>query len=264
VTYAADTQQPIAALRQVSFAMKRGEIIGVLGESGCGKSTLALSLLGLLPKDARTEGSILFREQNLFALKEPQLRKIRGAGISLIYQEPGLSLSPVMRIGSQIAEVIRAHRQYKWQRCKDEAKAILREMRLLDTDRIYNSYPHQLSGGELHRVAIAQAVCCRPDLIIADEATRSLDVTLQGELLNLFREMNRTSGTTLLFITHNPALLAGFAHRVIVMHDGTIIEEGDCTEIFCLPSHPYTQALLRMVRTSGTLVQKSLTAGAGR
>jgi ABC-type dipeptide/oligopeptide/nickel transport system ATPase component len=244
--------------------MGPGEIIGVLGESGCGKSTLALSLLGLLPKDARTEGSILFGEQDLFAMKEPQLRKIRGARISLIYQEPGLSLSPVMRLGSQIAEVIRAHRQCGWHACKEDARAILRKVRLSDCDRIFRSYPHQLSGGELHRVAIAQALCCRPDLVIADEATRSLDVTLQAELLDLFRQLNRTSGMALIFITHNPALLAGFAHRVIVMHEGKIVEDGNCSEVFRLPSHPHTKALLHMVRKSEPQVPKSLTAGAGR
>ena len=263
VTYAAETPQPIAALRQVSFAMAWGEIVGVLGESGCGKSTLALSLLGLLPKNARTDGSIVCGEQDLFVLKESQLRKIRGARISLIHQEPGLSLSPVMRVGTQIAEVIHAHRRCNWQACKAQAKVILRRVRLLDVERIFESYPHQLSGGEVHRVAIAQALCCGPDLVVADEATRSLDVTLQAELLDLFRELNRTSGTALMFITHNPALLAGFAHRVIVMHEGRIVEEGGCSDVFRLPSHPYTQALLRMTRNSGP-APKSLTARAGR
>jgi len=201
------------ALRQLDLAIAAGEVLGVLGESGCGKSTLALSILGLLPADARIEGSILFRNEELLGLPERQLRRIRGAKISLIHQEPGFALSPVMRVGDQIAEVIIAHRSLTRKARKQEVESMLREVQLADTGRIYAAYPHQLSGGELHRVAIAQALACRPDLIIADEPTRSLDVTVQAEILGVLRNLNQTVGTTLIFITHNPALLAGFADR---------------------------------------------------
>jgi oligopeptide transport system ATP-binding protein len=249
--------EPAAAVFEVDFDIARGEIIGILGESGSGKSTLALSILGLLPANTSVQGSILFRKsapqdqelqgEDLLHLNELQWRAIRGARISMIFQEPGLSLSPVMRIGDQIAEVRRAHRRGIGKLRKQEIEAILRRVRLSDTDRVYNAYPHQLSGGELHRVAIAQALVCRPDLVIADEPTRSLDVTLQAEVLNVLREVNRDFGTALLFITHNPALLAGFADRVIVMYAGRIVEEGPLWQVFRRPLHPYTKALLQLV-----------------
>jgi len=213
VSYAGSGPSPVMALRQLDLEIAAGEVLGVLGESGCGKSTLALSILGLLPADARIEGSILFRNEELLGLPERQLRRIRGAKISLIHQEPGFALSPVMRVGDQIAEVIIAHRSLTRKARKQEVESMLREVQLADTGRIYAAYPHQLSGGELHRVAIAQALACRPDLIIADEPTRSLDVTVQAEILGVLRNLNQTVGTTLIFITHNPALLAGFADR---------------------------------------------------
>jgi oligopeptide/dipeptide ABC transporter ATP-binding protein len=238
------------ALRQLDLEMHAGEVVGILGESGCGKSTLALSILGLLPAEARVDGSILFRNEELLGLPQGQLRRIRGAKISLIHQEPGLALSPVMRIGDQIAEVIAAHRSLKRKARKQEVEAILREVQLADTGRIYAAYPHQLSGGELHRVAIAQALACRPDLIIADEPTRSLDITVQAEILSVLQNLNRQFGTALIFITHNPALLAGFADRVAVMYAGRVVEEGDGSRLFRRPLHPYTKALLDLVPRS--------------
>jgi len=244
----ADQTEP--ALAEVDFDIARGEIVGILGESGSGKSTLALSILGLLPTNARLEGSILFQNQThkpdeLLRLDEPQWREIRGAEISMIFQEPRLSLSPVMRVGEQIAEVMRAHR--KGAPKKQDVEATLRRVRLADSGRVSSAYPHQLSGGELHRIAIAQALACGPDLVIADEPTRSLDVTVQGEILNVLREVNRESGSALIFITHNPALLVGFADRVMVMYAGRIVEEGPVAQVFRRPLHPYTKALLQLV-----------------
>ena len=221
--------------------------MGVLGESGCGKSTLALSVLGLLPAGARVEGAIFFHEQDLLHLSESRLTTIRGAHISLIHQEPGLSFSPVMRVGEQIAEVLRAHRPMKRAVREQGCKAMLREVRLGDVDRIYNAYPHQLSGGELHRVAIAQALICRPELVICDEPTSSLDVTIQAEILNLLRELKQKFGMAMIFITHNPALLAGFADRVQVMYDGRIVEEGRVAQVFRRSLHAYTNELLQLV-----------------
>jgi len=239
--------QPVPALRQVDLDIAPGEIVGILGESGSGKSTLALSILGLLPAKTSVEGSIFFEDEDLLQAAESGWAAIRGAKIAMIFQEPGLALSPVMRVGSQIAEVIRVHRRWNKKQRKQEVNTILRKTGLSDVDRIYRAYPHQLSGGELHRVAIAQALVCRPDLVIADEPTRSLDVTVQAEVQNALRDINRELGSALIFITHNPALLAGFADRVLVMYAGRIVEEGPVARVYRQPLHPYTKGLLQLV-----------------
>jgi oligopeptide/dipeptide ABC transporter ATP-binding protein len=245
VKYGRD-QRSAPALCGVNFDLAAGEIVGILGESGSGKSTIALSILGLLPGKTSVEGSIRFRDEDLLKVDESSWRAIRGTKISMIFQEPGLALSPVMRVGDQISEVIRAHRPGSHKIRKKECEELLNEVRLLEVDRIYKAYPHQLSGGQLHRVAIAQALACRPDIVIADEATRSLDVTVQSEVKDVLREINRKSGTALIFITHNPALLAGFADRVIVMYAGRIVEDGPMAQVFRRPFHPYTKGLLQL------------------
>jgi len=239
---------PIAALHEVNFDVARGEIVGILGESGSGKSTLALSILGLLPKNAGVQGSVLFRngkgiDEELLSFSERQWRKIRGARISMIFQEAGLALSPVMRVGEQVAEVLRAHGQKSRE---PVVTRLLKRVQLLDSERVYRAYPHQLSGGQLHRVAIAQALACNPEVVIADESTRSLDKTVEAEILNVLREVSREAGSSLLFITHNPALLEGFADRVIVMYAGRIVEEGAVGQVYQRPLHPYTRALLQL------------------
>lgn len=241
---------PLMALRDLDFEIGTGEIVGILGESGCGKSTLALALLGLLPTYSRVDGSIRFQNEELVGLPEKQLRKLRGAKLSFIHQEPGLSLSPVMRVGDQIDEVIIAHRDLSRKARKQEVESILQQVRLTDKRRICAAYPHQLSGGELHRVAIAQALACRPDLIIADEPTRSLDVTTQAEIVEVLRHVTQTLGSALIFITHNPAVLAGFADRVAVMYAGRVAESGSLAEVFGRPLHPYTKGLLDLTPRS--------------
>ena len=255
VTYDGSEQAP-PAVADVDFNIAPAEIIGLLGESGSGKSTLALSIMGLLPAKARVRGSILLSnaahpEEDLLRLDERRGKKIRGAKVAMIFQEPSLALSPVMRVGDQIAEVLRAHGRSTE---KKNIESILRRVRLADADRVYRAYPHQLSGGELHRIVIAQALACKPDLVIADEPTRSLDVTVQKEILQVLREVNRESGSALIFITHNPALLVDFADRAMVMYAGRIVEDGSVAEVFRRPLHPYTKALLQLApRRAGHL-----------
>jgi peptide/nickel transport system ATP-binding protein len=246
VKYSSENQS-VPALHQIDFNIAPGEVVGILGESGSGKSTLALSILGLLPENADVEGSVVFHGEDLLQISERRWEIVRGSKISMIGQEPGLSLSPVMRVGDQISEVLRAHSAGARKLHQLECKGILREVRFQDVDRIYKAYPHQLSGGELHRVAIAQALVCQPHLVIADEATRSLDVALQTEILNVIREIKRKTGSALIFITHNPALLAEFADRVITMYAGRVVEDGSVPSVFRQPLHPYTEGLLQLV-----------------
>jgi peptide/nickel transport system ATP-binding protein len=250
VCYASRGEPSPPALLGIDFDIAPGEMVGILGESGSGKSTLALSILGLLPESADVAGSLLFEGKDLLRFDESEWRGIRGARIAMGFQEPGLSLSPVMRVGSQIAEVLRAHRQEGSNHRKLQVEAVLAEVGLTQVDRIYKAYPHQLSGGELQRVALAQALACRPNLIVADEPTRSLDGTRQTEMLDLLRETNRKFGCALIFITHDPGLLAGFADRVTVMYAGRIVEEGPVSRVFRRPLHPYTKGLLQLMTTS--------------
>jgi oligopeptide/dipeptide ABC transporter ATP-binding protein len=238
------------ALQQVDFDISPSEVVGILGESGSGKSTLALSILGLLPASAHVEGAIVYQDKDLLHVNDSQWNTIRGAEIAMIGQEPGLCLNPVMRVGDQIAEVLRAHRPGRARARELECEAILKEVKLLDVERISKAYPHQLSGGELHRVAIAQALVCQPELLIADEATRSLDVSVQAEILHVLAESKRKLRSALIFITHNPALLTGFADRVVVMYAGRIVEDGPVSSVFSRPLHPYTKGLLQLAPRS--------------
>lgn len=245
VSFHRDGLPSTPALRGVSFELREGEVIGLLGESGCGKTTLGLSLLGVLPPSAQVEnGSVEFRGRNLLALQEPELKRIRGAEISMVFQEPGVSLNPVMRVGEQIADAVHIHRRWPRRRCCEEALTALARTRLEDASRIYASYPHELSGGQRQRVLIALALACRPAVVIADEPTASLDTMTQAEIVELFRELKKGPGLSLLWITHNPALLARIADRILVMYAGRIAESGPLPRIFSEPLHPYTRALL--------------------
>ena len=236
------------ALRDVSFEIPRGQVVGVLGESGAGKSTLAAALLGLLPVSARIEsGSIKYLGRELTRLTEKQLQAIRGAELSLVFQEPALALSPVMRVGAQIANVIRAHRGWSRTRCRERAEKLMVEVGLSDAKRMYESYPHQLSSGEKQRVAIAEAIACEPAMLIADEPTANLDSTTAADVLALFQKLKARFGLAILFITHTPMLLSGFADRTMVMYAGQIVEQGPTREVLQRPLHPYTIALLACV-----------------
>jgi ABC-type glutathione transport system ATPase component len=224
VAYArADGESAREVLKEINFDLLAGEVTGLLGESGSGKSTLALAMLRVLPAGARVRGSIRFNGRDLLQFSEREMREVRGAKISIIFQEPGLALNPVMQVGTQIIEVLRAHNHWKLQRTRDEARALLAQVDLDEIDRIFKSYPHELSGGQAQRVLIAQALACRPALLIADEPTASLDSTIQAEILVLLEKLRRENNMALLFITHNPALLLNLAQRVMVMHDGKIV-----------------------------------------
>jgi oligopeptide/dipeptide ABC transporter ATP-binding protein len=239
----------VHAVNGANLEMQPGEVLGLLGESGSGKSTVARTLLRLLPKSAQTTArSIEFEGLDLLALAEKKLERIRGARIAMISQDPGLALNPVRKVGDQIAEVIRAHRNWSWQRCQEEAEALLERVHLNDSERrIYEAYPHQLSGGQQQRVAIAQAVSCQPALVIADEPTASLDSSIEREILRLLGELKTEQNMSLLMITHNPAILRGLASRVAVMYGGRVVEEGSLDRVFQDPQHPYTKALLACV-----------------
>jgi oligopeptide/dipeptide ABC transporter ATP-binding protein len=233
------------AVDSVSLDISPGEIVGLLGESGCGKSTIALSLLRLLPPSARvTCNSVFFCGRDLCSLNESQLRKIRGAEMAIIYQDSSV-LNPVIRVGEQVSEVLRAHHSCTPREARHEVERVFAAIGLLESDRIYNAYPHQLSGGQLQRIAIAQALICKPRLVIADEPTASVDAETARAVLAFMKEMRESCGTAFLFISHDPATLATIAHRVAVMYAGKIVESGPLREIYSQPAHPYTDALLR-------------------
>lgn len=234
------------ALNTVSFAVAAGEILAVLGESGSGKSTLAASLLRLLPGNGRiTRGEILLKGADVVRMSAVQLRQVRGSGVAIVFQEPSLALHPTIRIGMQICEVLRAHGGLNKRERSVRARDILAKVFLNDAERIFSSYPHELSGGQQQRALIAQAIACKPALIVADEPTASLDSSTQREILTLFLSLRDELGIAFVFITHNPALLSGFADRVLVLYAGKVAEVGPTHAVLSSPQHPYTQALLR-------------------
>jgi oligopeptide/dipeptide ABC transporter ATP-binding protein len=248
ITYFSKDSDPVCALDGLSIDIGAGEIVGLLGESGCGKSTLAGALLRLLPPNARCDGgTILIRGRDLLNLSEKELRLMRGRLISRIPQDPALALNPVMTAGSHIGEVLRAHRVSNVQQRRMRVMELLREVGFDHPEQIYSAYPHQLSGGQRQRIAIAQAIACRPALLIADEPTSKLDAALQGEIIALLAQIRQQHGTAILLISHDPALFAGFADRIAVLYAGRIVEVGSSAEILGKPLHPYTQALVRLM-----------------
>jgi oligopeptide/dipeptide ABC transporter ATP-binding protein len=244
VNFRTDSEQECQAVRQVSFAIAHREIVGLLGESGCGKTTTALAIMRLLPSSARVvDGVVHFQGTNLLGLDEHRLREIRGFQVSIIYQDSEV-LNPVMRVGDQVIEVLRAHRKMSRAQMREDVYATLADIGFGDCDRIYRAYPHQLSGGERRRIAIAQALVCRPRLVIADEPTASLDFRTTSELLSLFAHLRDVYDTSFLLISHDPETLT-VADRLVVMYAGRVIESGPRSEVFTRPKHPYTRALLQ-------------------
>ena len=235
---------PVWAARDLTFDVEGGEVVGLLGESGCGKSTLLLAILGLLPPSARVVGgSIRFRGRDLLAAPASELRRVRGAEIAIVFQDPALALNPVRRVGAQVAEVVRAHRDQSRSRCRDDALSTLADVGFTSPDRVYDAYPHELSGGQRQRVVLAQALACRPALLLADEPTAALDSTTQAEVLALLASLQARLGLAVLMASHDLGALTSVARRVLVMYAGTLVEAGTPAQVFGQPLHPYTRGL---------------------
>jgi oligopeptide/dipeptide ABC transporter ATP-binding protein len=236
----------VRAVDGVSYDVRGGEILGVVGESGCGKSVTALSVLRLVanPPGRIVGGAIRFEGTNLLDLSESEMEAIRGNDISMIFQEPMTSLNPLLTVGRQIGEAIVLHRRVSWREATDQALEMLRRVHIPEPERRLQAYPHQLSGGMRQRVMIAMALSCDPKLLIADEPTTALDVTIQAQILDLMRELQDTLGTAIVLITHDMGVVAENADRVVVMYAGRKVEEASAKELFEMPGHPYTKGLL--------------------
>src|ERR1700684_2491512 len=234
-----------AVLRDVEFEIRRGEVLGLVGQSGSGKSTLAMAILGLLAaKRARVEGTINFQGSNLLQLRERELRERRGRVLALVLQSPLSSLNPALKIRTQLKEAWRAHASGPAADCDRAIRAALESVSLPSSDEFLSRYPSQMSVGQAQRVLIAMAVTHRPALLIADEATSALDVITQSEILALFRELNRSTGMAILYISHDLASVAGICDRIAILHQGEIVECGTTEQIFANPQHEYTQKLI--------------------
>jgi oligopeptide/dipeptide ABC transporter ATP-binding protein len=250
----------VKAVDEVDLAVKRGEVLGVVGESGCGKSVTSLSIMGLVRSPGEiVAGQILFDGVDLTTMKEEKLRKLRGEKMSMIFQQPGSALNPVYRAGAQIKEVFKLHRE--WSDEVEDAKVIemLAKVGIPDPRARANAYPHELSGGMAQRIMIAMALACEPELLIADEPTTALDVTIQAQILDLMRDLQRDLNTAVVLITHDLGVIAEMADRVAVMYAGEIVEETDVRTIFRDPLHPYTRGLIGSIPVLGSLKENLAT-----
>ena len=240
----------VQAVDQVSFDVDAGETLAIVGESGSGKSVTALSILQLLG-DAGTisDGQIVFEGQNLLDLPEKDIRNIRGDRIAMIFQEPMSSLNPVLTIGKQVAEPIWLHRKKTWNEALDQAEELIKKVSIPDARQRLDAYPHQFSGGMRQRVMIAMALACEPKLIIADEPTTALDVTVQAQILSLLKDLTTELNSALILITHDLGVVARYANRVAVMYGGRIVESATAAELYKHPKHPYTEGLMASIPT---------------
>jgi peptide/nickel transport system ATP-binding protein len=249
----------VRAVDGVSFHLDRGELLGLVGESGCGKSITALSVMRLISPPGRiVNGEILFDGKDLLQLSDSEMRQIRGDDIAMIFQDPMTSLNPVFTVGEQIGEALRLHRRISRKQARQATIEAMREVAIPDPSRRVNDYPHQLSGGMRQRVMIAMALACNPKLLIADEPTTALDVTIQAQILELLDDLRKQRELAVLLITHDLGVVAEVADRVAVMYTGKIVEESPVDELFARPKHPYTEGLLRSVPklTSTQVIQK--------
>jgi peptide/nickel transport system ATP-binding protein len=238
----------VRALDGVSFAVKPGEVLGLVGESGCGKTVCGFSILGLVDPPGRVVGGrVLLEGVDLLKLREPELRKVRGRQVAMVFQDPMMTLNPVLRIDTQMVEAVRAHQELDYDRALLLARQALQRVGIASPDARLRSYPHQFSGGMRQRVAIAIAMLNRPRLIIADEPTTALDVTIQAQILYEAQKLCRESGTALIWITHDLSVVAGLADRICVMYAGRIVEAGAVDDVLDAPLHPYTHGLIGSV-----------------
>jgi len=241
----------VHAVDRVSFSLEAGEVLAMVGESGCGKSVTAMSLLRLLPHSARLSGAARFEGRDLLAADEASLRKVRGREISFVFQEPMTSLNPVFTVGRQVGEVLRHHLGLSRAEARDRTLELLELVGIPAPGRRIDEYPHQLSGGMRQRVMIATAIACNPKVLIADEPTTALDVTIQAGILDLMRDIRQRLGTAIILITHDLGVVADVADRVMVMYAGRKVEEAPARELFADPQHPYTTGLLAALPRSG-------------
>ena len=231
-------------LNKVSFHLSKNEILGVVGESGSGKSLTLLAIMGLLPENCDIDGEIIYNSNNLLEIKESVFQKIRGASIAMVFQEPMSALNPSVRCGKQVAEVLLTHNKLKTKKARSQVLELFEKVKLPNPKRIYKAYPHELSGGQKQRVVIAMAIACKPKILIADEPTTALDVTVQKEIIELLAEIQSNSGMSVIFISHDLSLVASIASRVAVMYRGEMVEIGSTKTIFNSPEHLYTKALI--------------------
>ena len=235
----------VQVIHDISFDIPQNSIVGIVGESGSGKSVTSMALMGLLPKKkTKINGEVLFEGKELLGLKESEFRKIRGNEIAMIFQEPMSALNPSKKCGHQVSEILRLHLKLSSSEAMKETLSLFEKVRLPRPLQLYDSYPHQISGGQMQRVMIAMAIACKPKLLIADEPTTALDVTVQKEILQLLKELQQETGMSLIFISHDLSLVSEIADRVIVMYKGEIVEEGSVHGIFKTPQERYTKALL--------------------
>ncbi len=244
----------VRAVDGISFSVDRGEVVGLVGESGCGKSVTSLSILRLIAKPGRIEGGrVWFDGRDLLALSGDEIRKIRGDRISMIFQQPTSALNPVWDVGRQLGETLELHRNMKRKAARDRALELLQMVGISDPERRLKAYPHELSGGMAQRVMIAMALACEPDLLIADEPTTALDVTIQAQILDLMRQLRQETGTAIILITHDLGVVAEMCDRVAVMYAGEIVEQTDVRTLFREPSHPYTRGLIGSIPVMGEI-----------
>ena len=234
-------------VRDLNLTLHAGETLGLIGESGSGKTLAMLAVMGLLPHAATAHGSVRFQGQQLLGASEQQLCALRGNSISMVFQEPMTALNPLQRVGDQVAEPLRLHQGLSKASARAQAIALLAQVGIADATQRWRDYPHQFSGGQRQRIAIASALACKPDLLIADEPTTALDVTVQAQIMTLLNELKRDFGTTIIMITHDLGVVAGICDQVLVMYAGRTMEYGKVDDIFYRPTHPYTIGLLGAV-----------------
>jgi oligopeptide/dipeptide ABC transporter ATP-binding protein len=243
----------VRAVEDVSFHVEAGKTLGIVGESGCGKSVTALSIMRLLPEGVGriAQGSIVFRDRDLVGLREREMREVRGNDISMIFQEPMTSLNPVYTVGAQVVEAIALHQKVTRAQSKERAIDMLRLVGIHSPEENFHAYPHQLSGGMRQRVMIAMALACEPQLLIADEPTTALDVTIQAQILELLKGLQEKLGMGIVLITHDLGVVAEYTHHVVVMYAGKVVESASVRDLFRAPRHPYTRGLLESLPRRG-------------